>query len=205
MKEEIYSLPELTVNGVVVGEMKYDKNMKSYTYDYEVKDTDTAIDFSITGYTDKVGNVGTLTNADINDEVQNSITIDNDIPVLKNNDKQLTNGNMLTGDEIVIEDVNFDYAIVQNISEKEVEVETELTDNGAIITLPTKDDDNARYYIVAYDKAGNHSEKIGVYRDNVKARFTDITANIGEETVDYDETKYYEQIFPLFVPVANAK
>ncbi len=71
--------PTLTINGEEVGQMKYDSQMKSYTYDYKVNENtkNGLMQIEVSEYADVVGNVGvTLTNEDITNNEQNEMLVD---------------------------------------------------------------------------------------------------------------------------------
>lgn len=155
--EELATLPILKINGVEVGQMKYDSNMSSYTFDYHVTENDVngIMQIEISNYADVAGNIGgVLTNAEINHDTQNQIIIDTIAPVLEG----LTDG-MFTNQTISlkISDVNWDHIHVNQVGVKEFDEYREWT--GLL--------DDGIYKLQAFDKAGNTSEVITVTKDSV--------------------------------------
>ena len=71
-------------NNYIIKTMAYDENMKSYTLNYDIIDTELPegeLEIQIYGYADEAGNIGaTLTNANINHETQNKVIIDRESP-----------------------------------------------------------------------------------------------------------------------------
>ena len=91
--------PTLTINGEVVGEMKYDSQMKSYTYNYEVTENtkNGLMQIEISNYADAVGNIGTtLTNKNITSSDQNEMLVDTINPEVVFNDTDKYNTNDVT-------------------------------------------------------------------------------------------------------------
>lgn len=81
--------PTLTINDEVVGQMKYDSQMKSYTYDYEVTENtkNGLMQIAISNYADAVGNIGTtLTNKNITSRDQNKMLVDRTYGIITIND-----------------------------------------------------------------------------------------------------------------------
>ena len=81
--------PTLTINDEVVGQMKYDSQMKSYTYDYEVTENtkNGLMQIAISNYADAVGNIGTtLTNKNITSRDQNEMLVDRTYGIITIND-----------------------------------------------------------------------------------------------------------------------
>lgn len=155
--EELATLPILKINGVEVGQMKYDSNMSSYTFDYHVTENDVngIMQIEISNYADVAGNIGgVLTNAEINHDTQNQIIIDTIAPVLEG----LTDG-MFTNQTISlkISDANWDHIHVNQVGVKEFDEYREWT--GLL--------DDGIYKLQAFDKAGNASEVITVTKDSV--------------------------------------
>ena len=171
-KEQLATLPTLVLNGVELeNEFFYAEDSSNvanseYVYMVDVKLTQEVIDqigltdgiinFAIKGYADALGNVGAeLTNANILENANYpSVEFDSVKPVLNFN-----NGMITSSFTVEVTEDNFDYMIVKPLGGTEVKV-TEKTYE------ISGNEDNLRYEITVYDKAGNVSDYRSIYLDN---------------------------------------
>ena len=139
----------------------------SYAYYADIKITDEMnladgiIPFEVYGYTDKVGNVGTLlTQADVNSKTYPSVTLDNTKPMFN-----LKNGTYYQDDVVVsVDDNNLDKITAKVYADNYNVVEIE---NNSTLTK------ESIYYLTATDKAGN-SASIYVAVDKTNPVFTTV-------------------------------
>ena len=161
----------------------------SYAYYADIKITDEMnladgiIPFEVYGYTDKVGNVGTLlTQADVNSKTYPSVTLDNTKPVLNFN-----NGLITSGFTVKATDDNFDYMEIKYVDGRKPQIIKE-----PVFELE-KSGDNTRYNITVYDKAGNISDYRDIYLDTVKPEIDGKAINGGKE-VSLENNGVYQKV-----------
>ncbi len=201
-KEQLATLPTLVLNGVKLeNEFFYAEDSSNvanseYVYMADVKLTQEVIDqigltdgiitFTIKGYADALGNVGAeLTNANILENANYpSVEFDSVKPVLNFN-----NGMITSSFTVEVTEDNFDYMIVKPLNGDEIRV----TENTYEIS---GNEDNLRYEITVYDKAGNVSEYRSIYLDN-QAPEVEATGYNGNE-VPVENGKKYQKVHVKF-------
>ena len=201
-KEQLATLPTLSINGVLLeneffyAEESSNVTKNDYVYMADVKLdaefiqkvslVDGDIKFTISGYADAVGNVGAeLTNANISENANYpSVEFDSVKPILNFN-----NGMITSSFTVEVTEDNFDYMIVKPLGGTEVKV-TEKTYE------ISGNEDNLRYEITVYDKAGNVSEYRSIYLDN-HAPEVEATGYNGNE-VPVENGKKYQKVHVKF-------
>lgn len=197
-KEQLATLPTLSINGVSLeNEFFYAEDSSNvtkndYVYMVDVKLTQEVIDqigltdgiitFTIKEYADALGNVGAeLTNANISENANYpSVEFDSVKPVLNFN-----NGMITSSFTVEVTEDNFDYMIVKPLNGNEIKV-TEKTYE------ISGNEDNLRYEITVYDKAGNVSDYRSIYLDN-QAPKVEATGYNGSD-VPVENGKSYQKV-----------
>ena len=185
-KEKLSVEPTVTINGkefkATFRPQSSSDTMFFYMVDHKITEEDNFVEgelqIKVYGYADKAGNVGEeLTNSNITYKKYPRVIYDKTAPKVN-----FGNGN-ITDQAFTIEvtDDNFDYMTIwTNKTGKTVTVE------GNTYTLPEAAEDNVRYKVTAYDKAGNFTPVEGkdqsIYHDNVKPVVTINGEDVKEES-----------------------
>lgn len=161
--------PTLTINDEEVGQMKYDSQMKSYTYNYEVTENtkNGLMQIEISNYADAVGNIGTtLTNKNITSSDQNEMLVDTVNPeVVFANTHNYNKYYDIDELSITIKDENLsEVYYTWNNTDKYVNATTKLDEKYIIdnedgtytVKIPTVEG-RKRLHIRAIDIAGNET------------------------------------------------
>lgn len=206
--EELTTLPTLKINGTEVGQMKYDENMVSYTFDYTVTENDVngIMQIEISNYADVAGNVGeTLTNEDINHETQNQMIIDTIAPVYSamgifnwTNNKYGGEITWATKDEHIRLYVSFPEMLATN---PKVDI---YGKDGKVTTLELTYSEAAKFYFVEFDT----TEELNLPEGKISYKvygYADEAGNVGADlTQDMTTSKEYpEVIYDSVAPVLN--
>lgn len=206
--EELTTLPTLKINGTEVGQMKYDENMASYTFDYTVTENDVngIMQIEISNYADVAGNVGeTLTNEDINHETQNQMIIDTIAPVYSamgifnwTNNKYGGEITWATKDEHIRLYVSFPEMLATN---PKVDI---YGKDGKVTTLELTYSEAAKFYFVEFDT----TEELNLPEGKISYKvygYADEAGNVGADlTQDMTTSKEYpEVIYDSVAPVLN--
>lgn len=196
--EELATLPILKINGVEVGQMKYDSNMSSYTFDYHVTENDVngIMQIEISNYADAAGNVGdTLTNKDINHDTQNQVVIDTVAPEYAamgifnwTNDNDGTDRTYATKGEHIRLYVSFPEMLVTN---PKVDI---YGMDGKVTTLDLTYSEAAKFYFVEFDTTEEFALPEGKINFKVYG-YADEAGNVGVElTQDMTTSKEYPYV-----------
>ena len=169
MKEELDPnyYPMLKINGKEMPKrMRYDNNMKAYTYDYTIQDEQEGkLEFEVYDYKDLAGIPGnSLTNEDINHDEQNGITIDNTAPIVKLYKYEKEN----TGKTELETDKWYDYSLSVMIEDNSEYTAVLKDQNGEIIDFEEGKEIGKRknYTLVVTDIVGNETTiKFGIDKD----------------------------------------
>lgn len=206
--EELTTLPTLKINGTEVGQMKYDENMASYTFDYTVTENDVngIMQIEISNYADVAGNVGeTLTNEDINHETQNQMIIDTIAPVYSamgifnwTNNKYGGEITWATKDEHIRLYISFPEMLATN---PKVDI---YGKDGKVTTLELTYSEAAKFYFVEFDT----TEELNLPEGKISYKvygYADEAGNVGADlTQDMTTSKEYpEVIYDSVAPVLN--
>ena len=206
--EELTTLPTLKINGTEAGQMKYDENMVSYTFDYTVTENDVngIMQIEISNYADVAGNVGeTLTNEDINHETQNQMIIDTIAPVYSamgifnwTNNKYGGEITWATKDEHIRLYVSFPEMLATN---PKVDI---YGKDGKVTTLELTYSEAAKFYFVEFDT----TEELNLPEGKISYKvygYADEAGNVGADlTQDMTTSKEYpEVIYDSVAPVLN--
>lgn len=206
--EELTTLPTLKINGTEVGQMKYDENMASYTFDYTVTENDVngIMQIEISNYADVAGNVGeTLTNEDINHGTQNQMIIDTIAPVYSamgifnwTNNKYGGEITWATKDEHIRLYVSFPEMLATN---PKVDI---YGKDGKVTTLELTYSEAAKFYFVEFDT----TEELNLPEGKISYKvygYADEAGNVGADlTQDMTTSKEYpEVIYDSVAPVLN--
>ena len=196
----VYLDEELSVNPIVKiegveKEIKLVRATKMsgivYINDYTIKDTDTIkngnIKFEVYGYKDNSNNEGekvSSTEEDIMSSLNPYVNFDTKVPTFN-----IGNGASFESNVIEVNDENFDYMIIQDMTTGKKITVTEPTYE----LKPEGEVENGRFDFIAYDKAGNISKRTNYYLDNVKPYITG-TGMIGETEVEFVKDNTYKSV-----------
>ena len=196
----VYLDEELSVNPIVKiegveKEIKLVRATKMsgivYINDYTIKDIDTIkngnIKFEVYGYKDNSNNEGekvSSTEEDIMSSLNPYVNFDTKVPTFN-----IGNGASFESNVIEVNDENFDYMIIQDMTTGKKITVTEPTYE----LKPEGEVENGRFDFIAYDKAGNISKRTNYYLDNVKPYITG-TGMIGETEVEFVKDNTYKSV-----------
>ena len=175
-KEKLAVEPTVTINGkefkATFRPQSSSETSFFYMVDHKITEEDNFVEgelqIKVYGYADKAGNVGEeLTNSNITYKKYAKVIYDKTAPKVNFGNGKITDEAFT----IEVTDDNFDYMTIwTNKTGKTVTVE------GNTYTLPEEAEDNVRYKVTAYDKAGNFTPVEGkdqsIYHDNVKPVIT---------------------------------
>lgn len=182
--------PTITINGYEYTAFKAtDDGKNSYSYFVDIPDistldlTDGIIKFTVSGYEDKVGNVGdTKTEEDITLSKYNKVIVDNTLPEFN-----FTNGDTFSKFTVKITEENiarlevYSYGTGKTTTyEGEEALTWELTDG------------NCMYKLTAYDLAGNSTE-IWIYHDRTAPSVTG-TGKVASKDVEFIPGNKYQGV-----------
>ena len=182
--------PTITINGYEYTAFKAtDDGKNSYSYFVDIPDistldlTDGIIKFTVSGYEDKLGNVGdTKTEADITLSKYNKVIVDNTLPEFN-----FTNGDTFSKFTVKITEENiarlevYSYGTGKTTTyEGEEALTWELTDG------------NCMYKLTAYDLAGNMDE-IWIYHDRTAPSVTG-TGKVASKDVEFIPGNKYQEV-----------
>ena len=182
--------PTITINGYEYTAFKAtDDGKNSYSYFVDIPDistldlTDGIIKFTVSGYEDKVGNVGdTKTEEDITLSKYNKVIVDNTLPEFN-----FTNGDTFSKFTVKITEENiarlevYSYGTGKTTTyEGEEALTWELTDG------------NCMYKLTAYDLAGNMDE-IWIYHDRTAPSVTG-TGKVASKDVEFIPGNKYQGV-----------
>lgn len=182
--------PTITINGYEYTAFKAtDDGKNSYSYFVDIPDistldlTDGIIKFTVSGYEDKIGNVGdTKTEEDITLSKYNKVIVDNTLPEFN-----FTNGDTFSKFTVKITEENiarlevYSYGTGKTTTyEGEEALTWELTDG------------NCMYKLTAYDLAGNMDE-IWIYHDRTAPSVTG-TGKVASKDVEFIPGNKYQEV-----------